>query len=112
MIAGRIYAKDSSVRLWEARPELLFGIATVAPLFGARGLPVVVTSLNDSQHRRFSLHYSGEAVDLRSKHVPREQLEDLVDEIRAALPEGTWDVLLEHQGESNEHFHIEYDPDF
>ena len=71
------------------------------------GFPLTVTSLNDGQHVAGSLHYSGMAVDLRTKNLPLAIKQARVDDLAAALPEG-YVVLLEKLGEENEHCHVHY----
>lgn len=109
MKPGTVTAKDSSVLLYDAVPELLEGLAGAARVFGRAGLPVIVTSLNDGRHRNGSFHYSGRAADLRSKHVARDQKGPMLEALRAELGE-RFDVLLEDVGGANEHFHLEFDP--
>lgn len=109
MIAGRVYSKPN-VHLWEIDPELLEGLAVAANIFGRHGLYCMVTSLNDDQHRTNSLHYKGRAMDLRSHHAPESCKDDILAELRAALGDERWDILLERRGEPGEHYHLEIDP--
>lgn len=106
MRVGTVTAKDLSVRMTDAAPELLEAIAICARVLGRHRLPAVITSLNDARHRKGSLHYIGRAADLRSKHVPRQILEAVYQELRQATGRGVR-VLLESRDSVNEHFHIE-----
>jgi hypothetical protein len=111
---GRVYVKGPTVRLWHADPELLEGLAVAARIFGRHGLPCVVTSFNDSDHRTNSLHFEGRAMDLRSKHAPEAERETILSHLRSdidsAFGSGRWDILLESRGTDNEHYHLEIDP--
>ena len=61
---------------------------------------MVVTSARDGKHREHSLHYVGQAVDLRT----RDFVDMWVQYLRQALGED-WDVVAE-----KDHIHCEYDP--
>lgn len=70
---------------------------------------IVITSGNDSTHMKGSKHYSDEALDVRTKTLTAEQKHLLKDAVKARLGAG-YDVVLESEGGSNEHLHVEYDP--
>lgn len=58
-----------------------------------------------------SRHYSGEAFDFRTKSLPDLLTKNqLIDNIKASLPDNEYDVILEYPGGYNEHGHCEYDP--
>jgi len=69
-----------------------------------------VTSLHDSTHSRFSLHYGSfgdircRAVDLRIKNLSPVQTVRVFTELKRLLGDA-FDVVLE-----TDHIHIEYDP--
>jgi len=65
---------------------------------------MTVTSVGDGQHSKFSLHYSGSAADLRTRHLAAGDDRLIAADIRAALT-GDYDVVLE-----GGHIHIEWDP--
>jgi conjugal transfer mating pair stabilization protein TraG len=67
-----------------------------------------ITSANDGQHSEKSLHYSGNALDFRTKDYLGDKMA-LVDSIRTALGPD-FDVVLEDEGLPNEHVHLEYQP--
>lgn len=76
------------------------------------GRPAMITSARDSRHGENSLHFEGRALDLRSNDLDHNTKHTALDEMRAALraPEGyRFDILLEQEGEPNEHYHIELD---
>lgn len=67
-----------------------------------------ITSANDSKHSEASWHYKGRALDFRTHDFNGDKRE-LLNALRAALgPE--FDVVLEGEGTSNEHIHLEWDP--
>ncbi len=92
------------VRLTGIRPEILFALMTDERAYNRAGHELVVTSCVDGKHGRASLHYSGAAVDLRTRDVPADLVQAIVAEIREALG-ADFDVVLE-----DTHLHIEYQP--
>lgn len=70
---------------------------------------ITITSGNDSTHMKGSKHYSDEALDVRTKTLTTDQKHLLKDTVKARLGPG-YDVVLESEGGSNEHLHVEYDP--
>lgn len=73
---------------------------------------VMVTSANDSVHSYGSLHYRGEAWDIRTTgggpNAPGQIISGEADVWAAAIRKGLgqgWDVVDE-----GDHIHIEYDP--
>ena len=99
--------KDASV-VFDAQAPLLYALWRIELVMRAYGA-VVVTSLKDGKHGPNSLHYSGLAVDVRSKHLMQEESRKVFFALRNDLGPD-YDVLLEAEGKENEHFHIEYDP--
>lgn len=97
------------VRFAVITPALLYMLATVERLsrtvFGLPDEGLVISSGSDSTHMAGSKHYTGEAIDLRSKTLgPLKGT--LVATLRAELgPQFT--VLLEHEGRPQEHVHIQ-----
>ena len=65
---------------------------------------VAVTSCTDGKHSRASLHYTGNAVDLRIWNIPENRRKELVAKLSLALG-AEYDVVLE-----KDHIHIEYQP--
>lgn len=94
----------TGVKAQGLRPEMLLGIMAAQEVYRAHGFPVVITSLLDGTHSATSLHYSGCAVDLRTRHVPKSEQQQIRDEIKEALGED-YDVILE-----STHIHMEYQP--
>ncbi len=92
------------VRITGLRPELVLALVAIERAFQEAGYECVVTSGIDSKHSTGSMHYSGSAVDLRTRHVPAQDLPNLVTRIRECLGED-FDVVLE-----TDHLHAEFQP--
>jgi hypothetical protein len=103
----RIQWKDN-VRFTQLHPAMVLAAIRAALIFERRGVPAVITSANDSEHMDGSRHFTGRALDFRTKHLTdRPAAFSIRDELRAALgPEFT--VLLEDYGLANEHLHVQY----
>ncbi len=63
----------------------------------------VITSANDSKHGPNSLHYKGQALDLRTRHMNEQGLQAVFHKLKEALGE-QFDTVLEA-----DHLHIEFD---
>lgn len=68
------------------------------------GKPLVITSCTDGKHMKGSKHYSGYAIDIRTRHLlPRE-----IDQVISCFKQWhakEYDIVLE-----KDHIHVEYDP--
>lgn len=64
--------------------------------------PLIVTSGRDGDHSESSRHYTGDAVDIRTRHLDETVKEKLVEVIQKFCGSDFW-VLLEPT-----HIHIEY----
>ena len=91
------------------QPQIVLAAVIVNDIYAAHETECVVTSCNDSVHKDDSLHYEGNAIDVRTKNYTGDKTA-LRNEIAFALGD-EFDVILESLGEANEHLHIEYDPD-
>lgn len=91
------------------KPEALFGLVIANSVFDAHDADMILTSGGEGKHGRGSLHFSGLAFDLRSKHLSALVLNKILKDLRMCLGL-SFDVLLEQKGKRNEHFHIEYQP--
>ena len=109
---GMLAVKDESVRM-DFVPALAMVLSgTVSPIFATYGVPMVINSGSEThtadgkpvKHGETSLHWSGHAVDLRSRCLALEQQRSVVDHLIAALGRH-FDVVLE-----KDHIHIEYQP--
>lgn len=98
------------VRFAVITPALLHMLTVVERLSRTvPGVPeagLVVTAGSDGRHMAGSKHYSGEAIDLRSKTLQPDVRELLLAALREELgPQFT--VLLEDAGKANEHVHAQ-----
>jgi hypothetical protein len=98
------------VRVRGLQPEMLLAIFVAEHEYSCNGQPLVITSIVDGEHSAKSLHYSGLAVDIRTKNLTEEnQKQRVAGSIRAALGD-CYEVILESIGKPNEHLHIELSP--
>lgn len=98
------YKKSANKNALE--PVMMLALSRVEKIYNEFGYSAVVTSTNDSFHKKGSLHYVGLAVDIRIRHIQQ----DLVQEINRLIKEkltsysNSFQVILEP-----DHIHIEYD---
>ncbi len=93
--------------------EIGYAIGIAESVYSEVGSVLVVTSLNDSKHSSGSLHYTGRAVDLRTKHlqpgvlqgIRRDTVPAVFAKLRERLEPLGFDVVLE-----SDHIHVEFDP--
>lgn len=86
-------------------PSIWYAIGLAEAVYKTNGLRLVITSLTDGEHMKDSLHYSGRAVDLRTRNVPTDMLKSLYGSLVNILNPMGYDVILEA-----DHLHIEFDP--
>lgn len=94
----------SGVKLTGLQPELIIGLIVCKSVYDKFGFELVITSGLEGNHSRKSLHYTGQAVDLRTRSMSKSTQERVIYEIRKRLTED-FDVVLEAT-----HIHIEYQP--
>lgn len=107
----------------KAHEKIRFAIERAAEVWGFHVGELVVTSLNDGQHRKGSFHYSNQACDLRTHNLPSKAVKlrclvDLAKELDCTEQTGPMDyrepggngfrVLLESFGKPQEHVHAEW----
>lgn len=75
-------------------------------LFGLPAEGLVITAGSDGTHMEGSKHYTGEAIDVRSKSLTWSAKAALIDGLRRELgPQFT--VLLEDEDGAQEHVHLQ-----
>lgn len=99
-----------TVRFRVITPALLHMLAVLERLsrefFGLPLEGLVITSGSDGTHADGSKHYTGEALDVRSKTMNATIRGGLIATLKAQLgPQFT--VLLEDVGTPNEHIHVQ-----
>jgi len=92
------------VRIFGMRPELVLGLQSMDDVFRESGEELVITSVIDGKHSRASLHYVGQAADIRTRNINREKLEGLVLKCRINLGPD-FDLIIE-----SNHLHLEFQP--
>ena len=94
------------VRLHGIRPEIVLALQIAEKVYEkrTRSVEMVVTSVIDGRHSHGSLHYVGAAVDLRTRDIDGQTINDIVADLMERL-NNDYDVILE-----SNHIHIEYQP--
>ena len=92
------------VRIVGIRPEVVLAVLAAERVFEEAGYDLTLTSCLEGVHGRASLHFSGCAVDLRTRGISTDDLPKLVARLRECLGED-FDVVLE-----TTHIHAEYQP--
>lgn len=88
------------------RPELMMALLVADEVWKDFGENLVVTSINDSKHSDTSLHYAGQAADLRTRHWSPLVASDAASKLREYLGGNPdYDVIVEKT-----HIHLEYQP--
>jgi hypothetical protein len=98
-----LYLKPG-VRITGMRPEILLAAVAGERVFAQAGFDFTITACVDGKHSTGSLHYAGAAIDVRTRHVPADQVAKLVGQIKACLGDD-FDVLQE-----TTHLHVEHQP--
>ncbi len=104
--------KDDSVSLLGVSPQIVFALQVADGAMREVGADCIVTSVSEpwARHSRTSLHYTGDAVDIRTKHLPGSEVKRQVEQRIATALGIDFDVILEDLGGRNEHIHIEWQP--
>lgn len=110
--ANGVEIKNGNVRIGNLDASMDPAIRAVAEAARNLGLPTpVITSGNDSRHSTGSLHYSDRALDFRGNNISVAQGQAFQNEVRRILG-GQYDVVFEtFTNRSNNHLHVEFDPD-
>lgn len=94
----------AGVDLRGIKPQMAVAFAIAQDVYRHYDVPCVITSCSDGKHGPNSLHYSGNALDLRTHHLRSEQVHPVFIKIKEALGQ-QFDVVLE-----GDHIHVEFDP--
>ncbi len=86
------------------QPEILLARIIAGEIFARYGVACIITSALDGKHSKNSKHYTGQAIDLRTRHMDARLWPVVAEELNKALgPQ--YDVVLE-----SDHIHVEHDP--
>ncbi len=96
--------KNDNVSLSDLVPQMVVGLMMANEVYNEYDVDMVWTSSNDSNHALTSLHYSGNAVDLRTRTLRAEDKQRVRHKIKEKL-NIDFDVVLEP-----DHIHLEYQP--
>lgn len=96
----------ASVTFHGITSEMLLGIIIVNSIFQKNNYELVITSITDSKHSLTSLHYAGNAIDIRISNIPPANIDFLINELKNSLG-SNFDVVHEI-----DHIHIEYQPKY
>ena len=91
-------------KVFGIRPEVVMAILVAEGVYKTVSTGLVLTSVNDGRHSLTSLHYSGNAVDIRTRELDPDHIEEIGEEIRQSLT-SEYDVVVE-----SDHIHIEFQP--
>jgi len=92
------------VKITGIKPELVLAITVVNDEYTKYGKELVITSIMDGKHSRKSLHYTGCAIDTRTRYFTDLEKLAIADDIRKRLGHH-FDVIVE-----TNHMHIEFQP--
>lgn len=94
-------AQGASIRGF--KPEMVLGLMIIKDVLNVYDRELIITEGTGGVHSRNSLHYVGFAVDIRNRHMGKQQ-DSIVASLRDALGD-EFDVVVEKT-----HIHIEYQP--
>jgi len=98
-----MWLKDG-VELHGLHPAMVLALGVANQVYAARGVDLTITSALDGKHGRASLHYVGQAADIRTRNLPPGVAERAAKEIKERLG-NEFDVIVE-----KDHIHIEFQP--
>ena len=96
--------KDSTIGLQSLKSQIVLALIIIDQVMKENLQEAVITSLNDANHSKTSLHYDGGAVDLRSRFFDDPEL--ILKLCKKALGNNP-DLDMIYEGN---HFHLEYQP--
>lgn len=100
--------KDNTVSLAGLTTQALFAAIVANEVAAIHGEELIITSCSETnvKHSLTSLHYSGNAFDMRTRFWQPAEIKQVRDEISARLGIH-FDVIIEAS-----HIHIEYQPKY
>ena len=97
-------ALKPGVRITGMRPEILLAAVAAERVYQAAGHDMVITACVDGKHVAGSLHYTGAAIDVRTRDVAPAEVTKLIARIKDCLGDD-FDVVFEV-----DHIHVEFQP--
>lgn len=94
----------ANTRFTDLTPRMTVGIIIANEVFASFGLDCWLTSVDDSRHNPGSLHPRGDAIDLRTRFIPKEHRQALPALLKARLSP-VFQVIDE-----GDHIHVEHQP--
>lgn len=94
-MAGQVWLKQGVVG--ELSRQMRRAVGVLSTIYGSAGLDLFITSVQEGNHSAGSLHYDGQAIDIRKQTIT-------LQSIKTNLGPG-YDCI-----EEVDHFHIEWDP--
>ena len=92
------------VKVKGIQPEILLGAMIAKSCFNDHGYQFILTAVTDGQHMEGSKHYIGQAIDIRTRHIPEDYRKTVTDDLKRRLTVD-YDVVVH-----STHCHLEYDP--
>lgn len=103
-----MHSIKKGVIVYGIRPEMVLVDTIVQSIFEHFEEDCRRTSIVGKQHKIGSLHPPGFAEDYGTKQIStRKTKYAMLNMLKEKLPQ--CDILFEHEGEEQEHFHVEYD---
>ena len=98
------------VDLTGMHPMMTFAFGALMAIHIDEGYEATITSGREGKHSPTSSHYAGNAIDIRTHDLPPTlPLELFAADIENRLP--VWfQVIIEGEGTSTEHVHVQYRP--
>lgn len=97
------------VKIEGVQPEILLGLLVVQRVFDYYQEELVITEVTGGQHMDESLHYQGQAMDIRAKNIISSSVRTSILQDCAIALGDNYDFILEGEGTENIHFHLETD---
>ena len=83
--------------------EIMLGAMIAKTCFNDHGYQFIITAITDGSHMEGSKHYIGQAIDIRTRHIPEDFRQTIVDDLRRRLTID-YDLVLH-----STHLHLEFD---
>jgi len=99
-----IKSGQSGAKVNGLRTEALLALIIANDILSSSGYDCVLTEATGGKHSTGSLHYIGNAIDLRTRHIPPNEQKTIKTKLKEALGD-QYDVVLE-----KDHYHIEFQP--